>query len=1154
MDITPGVEVVTPTISPLNVPLSEGESQTLEIVLESAASVDVTLTLVLENAVEGVTASDYSLTPSDVFISAGMTSAVVSLLALDDSDREGEERFDLRLVSASSGVTVAVGSVVTVTIEASDQPVDITPGVEVVTPTISPLNVPLSEGESQTLEIVLESAASVDVTLTLVLENAVEGVTAGDYSLTPTAVFISAGMTSAVVSLLALDDSDREGEERFDLRLVSASSGVTVSVGSVVTVTIEASDQPVDITPGVEVVTPTISPLNVPLSEGESQTLEIVLESAASVDVTLTLVLENAVEGVTAGDYSLTPTAVFISAGMTSAVVSLLALDDSDREGEERFDLRLVSASSGVTVAVGSVVTVTIEASDQPVDITPGVEVVTPTISPLNVPLSEGESQTLEIVLESAASVDVTLTLVLENAVEGVTAGDYSLTPSDVFISAGMTSAVVSLLALDDSDREGEERFDLRLVSASSGVTVAVGSVVTVTIEASDQPVDITPGVEVVTPTISPLNVPLSEGESQTLEIVLESAASVDVTLTLVLENAVEGVTAGDYSLTPTAVFISAGMTSAVVSLLALDDPDREGEERFDLRLVSASSGVTVAVGSVVTVTIEASDQPVDITPGVEVVTPTISPLNVPLSEGESQTLEIVLESAASVDVTLTLVLENAVEGVTAGDYSLTPSDVFISAGMTSAVVSLLALDDSDREGEERFDLRLVSASSGVTVAVGSVVTVTIEASDQPVDITPGVEVVTPTISPLNVPLSEGESQTLEIVLESAASVDVTLTLVLENAVEGVTAGDYSLTPTAVFIGAGMTSAVVSLLALDDSDREGEERFDLRLVSASSGVTVAVGSVVTVTIEASDQPVDITPGVEVVTPTISPLNVPLSEGESQTLEIVLESAASVDVTLTLVLENAVEGVTAGDYSLTPTAVFISAGMTSAVVSLLALDDPDREGEERFDLRLVSASSGVTVAVGSVVTVTIEASDQPVDITPGVEVVTPTISPLNVPLSEGESQTLEIVLESAASVDVTLTLVLENEVEGVTASDYSLTPTAVFISAGMTSAVVSLLALDDPDREGEERFDLRLVSASSGVTVAVGSVVTVTIEASDQPVDITPGVEVVTPTISPLNVPLSEGESQTLEIVLESAASVDVTLTLVLENAVEWSYG
>ena len=52
---------------------------------------------------------------------------------------------------------------------------------------------------------------------------------------------------------------------------------------------------------------------------------------------------------------------------------------------------------------------------------------------------------------------------------------------------------------------------------------------------------------------------------------------------------------------------------------------------------------------------------------------------------------------------------------------------------------------------------------------------------------------------------------------------------------------------------------------------------------------------------------------------------------------------------------------------------------------------------------------------------------------------------------GVQRILEIVLESAASVDVTLTLVLENELGEVTARDYSLTPTAVFISAGMTSA-------------------------------------------------------------------------------------------------------
>ena len=1150
VEVVPVVVVVTPTLSPSSVTLSEGGTVSLEIVLESASSVDVTLTLVLENEVDGVTTGDYSLTPSEVFISAGTTSTLVLLTALDDPDLEGEERFDLRLVSASSGVTVSVGSVVTVTILESDQPVEVLPVVVVVTPTLSPSSVTLSEGGTVSLEIVLESASSVDVTLTLVLENEVDGVTTGDYSLTPSEVFISAGTTSTLVLLTALDDPDLEGEERFDLRLVSASSGVTVSVGSVVTVTILESDQPVEVLPVVVVVTPTLSPSSVTLSEGGTVSLEIVLESASSVDVTLTLVLENEVDGVTTGDYSLTPSEVFISAGTTSTLVLLTALDDPDLEGEERFDLRLVSASSGVTVSVGSVVTVTILESDQPVEVLPVVVVVTPTLSPSSVTLSEGGTVSLEIVLESASSVDVTLTLVLENEVDGVTTGDYSLTPSEVFISAGTTSTLVLLTALDDPDLEGEERFDLRLVSASSGVTVSVGSIVTVTILESDQPVEVLPVVVVVTPTLSPSSVTLSEGGTVSLEIVLESASSVDVTLTLVLENEVDGVTTGDYSLTPSEVFISAGTTSTLVLLTALDDPDLEGEERFDLRLVSASSGVTVSVGSVVTVTILESDQPVEVVPVVVVVTPTLSPSSVTLSEGGTVSLEIVLESASSVDVTLTLVLENEVDGVTTSDYSLTPSEVFISAGTTSTLVLLTALDDPDLEGEERFDLRLVSASSGVTVSVGSIVTVTILESDQPVEVLPVVVVVTPTLSPSSVTLSEGGTVSLEIVLESASSVDVTLTLVLENEVDGVTTGDYSLTPSEVFISAGTTSTLVLLTALDDPDLEGEERFDLRLVSASSGVTVSVGSIVTVTILESDQPVDVTPEVIVVTPTLSPSSVTLSEGGTVSLEIVLESASSVDVTLTLVLENEVGGVTASDYSLTPSEVFISAGTTSTLVLLTALDDPDLEGEERFDLRLVSASSGVTVSVGSIVTVTILESDQPVDVTPEVIVVTPTLSPSSVTLSEGGTVSLEIVLESASSVDVTLTLVLENEVDGVTTSDYSLTPSEVFISAGTTSTLVLLTALDDPDLEGEERFDLRLVSASSGVTVAVGSVVTVTILESDQPVDITPGVEIVTPTISPSSVTLSEGGTVSLEIVLESASSVDVTLTLVLENEVD----
>ena len=407
-----------------------------------------------------------------------------------------------------------------------------------------------------------------------------------DYEYTTGTLTLSSGTSSFTFTVNILEDLDNVDVELAGVFSVALSvvdmlpAGVSLTSSVAIVEIIDNDEAP------VLAVELGFDPVTYRVGEG-SGTVELRV-SVLSGDLTEPITLNYATSdgsAVAGTDYDLTTGTLTLSSGTSSFTFTVNILEDLDNVDVELAGVFTVSLSvvdmlpAGVSLT-SSVAIVEIIDNDEAVDITPGVEVVTPTISPLNVPLSEGESQTLEIVFESAASVDVTLTLVLENAVEGVTASDYSLTPSDVFISAGMTSTMVLLTALDDPDLEGEERFDLRLVSASSGVTVAVRSVVTVTIEASDQPVDITPGVEVVTPTISPLNVPLSEGESQTLEIVLESAASVDVTLTLVLENAVEGVTAGDYSLTPTAVFISAGMTSTMVLLTALDDPDREGEER----------------------------------------------------------------------------------------------------------------------------------------------------------------------------------------------------------------------------------------------------------------------------------------------------------------------------------------------------------------------------------------------------------------------------------------------------------------------------------------------------------------------------------------------------------------------------------------------
>ena len=1135
--VVPGVIVVTPTITPSVTTLNEGESEQLVIELEAAAPVDVTLTLKLEVISGDVTADDYRLSSDEVFIGVGARTAMVSLTASDDDLPEGAEQFVLRLVSVSSGVTVAVGRIVTVTIPENDQP-PVVPGVIVVTPTITPSVTTLNEGESEQLVIELEAAAPVGVTLTFALEVISGDVTADDYRLSSDEVFIGVGARTAMVSLTASDDDLPEGAEQFVLRLVSVSSGVTVAVGRIVTVTIPENDQP-PVVPGVIVVTPTITPSVTTLNEGESEQLVIELEAAAPVDVTLTLKLEVISGDVTADDYRLSSDEVFIGVGARTAMVSLTASDDDLPEGAEQFVLRLVSVSSGVTVAVGRIVTVTIPENDQP-PVVPGVIVVTPTITPSVTTLNEGESEQLVIELEAAAPVDVTLTLKLEVISGDVTADDYRLSSDEVFIGVGARTAMVSLTASDDDLPEGAEQFVLRLVSVSSGVTVAVGRIVTVTIPENDQP-PVVPGVIVVTPTITPSVTTLNEGESEQLVIELEAAAPVDVTLTLKLEVISGDVTADDYRLSSDEVFIGVGARTAMVSLTASDDDLPEGAEQFVLRLTSVSSGVTVAVGRIVTVTIPENDQP-PVVPGVIVVTPTITPSVTTLNEGESEQLVIELEAAAPVDVTLTLKLEVISGDVTADDYRLSSDEVFIGVGARTAMVSLTASDDDLPEGAEQFVLRLVSVSSGVTVAVGRIVTVTIPENDQP-PVVPGVIVVTPTITPSVTTLNEGESEQLVIELEAAAPVDVTLTLKLEVISGDVTADDYRLSSDEVFIGVGARTAMVSLTASDDDLPEGAEQFVLRLTSVSSGVTVAVGRIVTVTIPENDQP-PVAPEVIVVTPTITPSVTTLNEGESEQLVIELEAAAPVDVTLTLKLEVISGDVTADDYRLSSDEVFIGVGARTAMVSLTASDDDLPEGAEQFVLRLVSVSSGVTVAVGRIVTVTIPENDQP-PVVPGVIVVTPTITPSVTTLNEGESEQLVIELEAAAPVGVTLTFALEVISGDVTADDYRLSSDEVFIGVGARTAMVSLTASDDDLPEGAEQFVLRLTSVSSGVTVAVGRIVTVTIPENDQP-PVVPEVIVVTPTITPDMTTLAEDESVDLEIELEVAAPVGVTLTFALE--------
>ena len=1049
----------------------EDEEIVIEVELTAIALEDVTVTLVIAETGNAKPADYQLLDPLTRTIGAGDMETTFRIRAESDNLYEGIETIDLQFH--------ALGGIVESTLNIIDA--NEPPAVRIAS--AQPTTV--TEGASVEILVELDGVLSerevvVDFTVS---GTAVEGT---DYTVPGRSVTIPSSRRTAAITLVATDDTvvySGDASRTVELELTGASGGVTLGDSLTHTVTIIDDDsQVVPDPPGVEVVTATISPESVTLSEGASVSLEIVLESAVSVDVTLTLVLESESDGVTASDYSLTPMAVFISAGTTSAMVLLTASDDPDLETEEQFDLRLVSASSGVTVAVGRVVMVTIEASDQPM-VAPGVEVVTATISPESVTLSEGASVSLEIVLESAVSVDVTLTLVLESESDGVTASDYSLTPMAVFISAGTTSAMVLLTASDDPDLETEEQFDLRLVSASSGVTVAVGRVVMVTIEASDQPM-IAPGVEVVTATISPESVTLSEGASVSLEIVLESAASVDVTLTLVLENESDGVTASDYSLTPTAVFISAGMTSAMVLLTASDDPDLEAEEQFDLRLVSASSGVTVAVGRVVMVTIEASDQPM-VAPGVEVVTATISPESVTLSEGASVSLEIVLESAVSVDVTLTLVLENESDGVTASDYSLTPTAVFISAGMTSAMVLLTASDDPDLEAEEQFDLRLVSVSSGVTVAARRVVPVTILENDRPpvvmLEATDVEFVVTSAL------IDEGEEYEIELRLVDSNrnplshSQDIEVTLEVVNNLETTLSTDEYLLDgerrlsTMVNIPANEITGTVLFQSVEDNADEPDEHITLR-ISAADQVSWQIGRTLRINVRDDDDP------VQDVTATLSVSTLDIREDEQQTILVKLSEAPASTVTVELTRLSGSAGT--DDYSLSPRLLtFTPSGSLELSALISGVLDSLYEGPEDVVFEL-SVLSGPAV-VGVTDTVTVKIADGDTAPTVSFDIADSTVD-------EGDTANVVVMLSVRSQDAVAVNFMVSGS--AMVGADYTTPGTSVTIPTNSDSTTITFAIKDESRYDGvTETVILTLTSATGDVTVGATNVHTLTID-------------------------------------------------------------
>ena len=1049
--LVPAVEL---GFDPVTYRVGEG-SGTVELRVSVLSGVLMeTITLSYETSDgSAVAGDDYALTTGTLTLSSGISSFTFTVKILEDLDNVDVELAGVFSVALSvvdmlpAGVSLT-SSVAIVEIIDNDQPL---PGA--VTATLSLARVTLLEGETATVEIRLTGNAPADLTFTLVQ---ISGTATGtDYTLTPIVALIPAGANRSTVSIFAVNDSDPEAVESFTLRLESVSTRVAIGTTGSITVTIPENDKPAGIT---------VTPIT-PVTEGDPIIVEVVLDAVSS--DTVTVILVDAFTGsAEAGgvDYTL-PVRLSeqITIGETRAIFRIsTTLNDFLYEGDETVDLEFSVMGSSIVVPATALIR---DADQAPtVSFAPSQPTTVIESSSVGILLRLGDAQLVS---------DLTVEFEVDLA-STATSADY-VVGSSVVIAAGEPFVMLTLTAASDRVYDGgvRETVELRLTGVSGGGLpgITLGSRITHVVSIIDAQLPPSVSFAASQPTT------VAEGSSVDILVELDGALTDDEVVVdfTVSGTADEGV---DYDSPGTRVTILPGEVTALISLVARADNRYDGgmTETVELVLTAASGGVTLGDSITHAVTIIDDEQLVT-SPAPADLTATLSVESVTLLEGETGQFEIRLTANAPSNLTFTL---DYVPGgsAQAGDYSLSPTVIVISAGSDRVTVELEVDDDVVEEGEESFMLELMSVLSRVAIGTTGTLMVTIPENDQPVP--PAVD-VTATLSLGSVTLEEGDTERFEIRLSVNAPVDLTFTL---DYVGGGSAevGDYSLSPTVIVIVAGADSVTVAVTVVDDSVAEVEESFELRLNSVLPSVAIAPTGSITVTIPENDQPT--TPEATDVEFVVT--SATINEGDEYEIELRLvdsmgnASSYSQDIVVTLAVNTNSDTTLSDDEYLLDgeqrfsTMVTIPANESTGTVLFQSVGDNIDELDEYITLR-ISAADQVSWDVNMTLRINVHDDDDP-----------PVVIGFDrdaYRVSEGSgSLTLTVsVISGVLTETITLSYVV-SDVSTTVSDDYTVTVDVLELSMMTPSVTISVDITDDTSYEPDEEFTVELSGAPAGITL------------------------------------------------------------------------
>jgi trimeric autotransporter adhesin len=315
---------------------------------------DITAALNVGLGVGGsaINGTDYTGVPSSVTISAGATSADITVTPLQDSLAELDETVNVSLAGGGSSYDLASPTSATVTISNSSPP-------PLPTVTIAATDLTASETANNSNPGVFRITRSVATINPLTVNYSVGGTaTSADY--TPgigTSATIPANQTSVEITINPVDDGLVEGTETVSVTLV-AGNGYTPNF-SPATVSIADNDFP----------TVNLSLSSNSSSETNPAAITVTATASGAVFGNQTVALGVSGTGITIGDYTLsgsaTPNVITILSGQATGTTIFTVVDDNVVENAETAILTLSNPSAGITL--GSTVTQNIAIADNDV-------------------------------------------------------------------------------------------------------------------------------------------------------------------------------------------------------------------------------------------------------------------------------------------------------------------------------------------------------------------------------------------------------------------------------------------------------------------------------------------------------------------------------------------------------------------------------------------------------------------------------------------------------------------------------------------------------------------------------------------------------------------------------------------------------------------